>query len=413
MIGEVSAILEPGDFFLQAHQDIWQRIKELEAGGQPVDLVSVGPAVGLTEQHLLTQAVNITPSLTALEYYESIVFDLSRRRALIQIVSETAKQTYRLDQGIDQIVGEHYTRLTGVMRGIGGEARRMNPDAVLDKYLTALATPKDVWGLRTGWGAYDIELGGAHLSEVILVAGEPKMGKSIWAVQTGLQMAGVRFFEGQMLDEVPGAIFEMEMTEEALQRRAACALAKVSARKVMTGRLGHDEQIRFTDALKRVVRAPVFVSDRTDWTTATVQVEVSRLIRAEGIKWVVVDYAGLLKDEADNLVEREVQISQRLHDIAKLGVAVLVVETLNKGGFLQKGPAAVRGSVQKLYDTDVLLFLDAAEKGGNKNLRTLSVILAREADRGMHIPLRMFGDQKRLEPWEGSLEAMSAEEIPF
>ena len=129
--------------------------------------------------------------------------------------------------------------------------------------------------------------------------------------------------------------------------------------------------------------------------------DVARLIDEHGIEWVIVDYAGLLKDPAESEISREIKISRSLHDIAKMGVAMIVVETLNKAGLRgDRGMSGVRGSVQKVYDADVisLLQVPSDDKYPGTTARELMFTKAREADMFLKIPFILRGSQKRFEP---------------
>jgi hypothetical protein len=204
-------------------------------------------------------------------------------------------------------------------------------------------------------------------------------------------------------------MFQLEMKEDAIVRRAACGISRVSAHRVMTGKLSEFERDRFTKALEQINTCPIYISDRTDWSTSRMRVEIARLKRDYGIKWFLVDYAGLLKDEGRTMIERENSISQGLHDIAKdFELAGVIVEQMNKAGKLY-------GSVQKEYDADVVLAIEHPQDAP-RDKKLLRVHKAREADKNLAIPMRMVGSERRFELWEGKSQqepTEEAEQIPF
>ena len=406
LMGEIGAV-GPEAFTNVELRDIWRRIKHQERQGAPIDILTVSqdhPDWSAT----LTKCISETPSSVHLEAYAHRLSNLASRRALVHAASTLVKETLSTESDLEEILGRHFSRLSEVSHGEVEGARPLNFEAAADEALDAIARPRDVWGMRSGWGPWDQELGGVHIREVVLVAGTPGAGKSMFTMQTALQLGGVPIFPGQTVGEPePGAVFQLEMGEKAIVNRAACAVGKVNHRRLRTGRMEPEEQSRYFDALERIRQAPILFSKSTEWTTDLLKVEVAGLIRDHGIRWVLVDYAGKLKDGGDDEIRRERRISQGLADIAHLGVAVIVVEQLNKEG-------KIYGSVQKQYDADVIFKMTrAAGEDAPKDKRRMRLEKAREADISMRFDLRLVGAEKRVEPWSVPSAMEVGDDIPF
>ncbi len=398
----------PEVFNDEQYRHIWRKIKELELAGADIDMITIGMD-SQAWYPVLTSAAASVPSVLHIDSYTSRLLDLAGRRSFIRASEIAVKETLNVEgHSLDEVLGRHFSRTAGIAHGDLLSARALDVDKVVDRYLDAVADPQEVWGIRTGFNEIDIELGGLHIGESLILAGMPGAGKSMFTTQLCFQMAGVPFWPMQNLGEpVPGVMFQMEMKEPAIIRRAACGVARVSQRRVMTGTLEENERERFLAALETVKKAPVLISDRTDWDTPRLTVEVAGLIRDHGIKWVLIDYASLLKDQAESDIARERKISQGLADMSKMGVAVISVEQLNK----KKG---LYGSIQKAYDADVILMLTGV--GGKetpKDKRRIQVEKAREADRSLQFYLKIVGTQKRFIPWEDAPEEVEDAEIPF
>jgi len=397
------APLSPDDFNDTRIRRLWPEILAAYAEGKTLQMEQVMDMVPMADQQMVTQAASATV-LTMAEYHAERVADFSQRRQLLQAANDVAKGIYS-GTSLDEIRAAGVEALSRV-GPIHDGARRIYVTRVFDEYWEALGNPRDTWGLVTSIPQIDIELGGLHEKETFVLAGEPGVGKTIWVTQLGFMLAGLDYLTPRSpvtRQANPGAFYELEMSADAIIRRAACGLARLNARKVRTGRMSTEEQGRFMDALETVRKAPVFISDRTDWTSRTMRADAIRLMREEGIKWVVVDYTGLLKDPADNDVSKEMAISQAMSDLAKEGLAVVLVETLNKGGLRgDESQGAVRGSVQKMYDASVVAFLQfdrtngAGDQTGNKRCY-LRLKKAREADIALRVPLLLVGSQKRFE----------------
>lgn len=401
--GSIAEDVTDDDFHLHRHRDLWKLVRRLEAERKPVTVETV-LAGSMTEGQVygelayLTELVSISSTISAPQYADRIS-DLARRRGILEALHKAARGL--LDGTvIEEVVAEiqaDVLRYTGFKR----RADKLTLSRIVDGFLEAYAEPRDVWGLKTGIRALDHELGGLHKGEVLLVAGDPGIGKSIFTTQLGFQMAGVEFWKDQIVGKAPGAMYHLEMSAEAVTRRAICAKARVKYKSVRTGKVEDAERERFMEAVAAIEYAPVYVSDDTEWTTATLRADIARLMDEKGIEWVLVDYAGLLKDPAESEIAREIKISKALHDIAKMGVAMVAVETMNKAGLRgERGLSGVRGSIQKTYDADVVVMLQLPSEGtypGSME-RELKFVKAREADMFLKIPLILNGGQKRFEP---------------
>lgn len=405
-LGEIEP-LEPEDFHDQRHRRWWQVIRELAAERKPITIDAVALRLngdGYTALPELTGIIAGASTLSS-EEYAGRVRDLARRRGVMAAL-EKAARALNAGDAVDGVVAHLHADSLEHAKAIQG-AGQLSPSVVVDKFLDAVENPRETWGLRSGIGAIDTELGGIHKGETFLIAGDPGVGKSIFTSQLAFQIAGVDFWQNQIVGKSPGVMYHLEMSGEAVIRRAICAKARVNYRNVRTGQLTDDEKKRFLEAAEHINLAPVFISDATDWTTTMLRADIVRLMSEYGIEWALVDYAGLLKDPADSDLSREIAVSKALHDIAKMGVAMIVVETLNKSGMRgERNLSGVRGSVQKTYDADVVAFLqvppDLADSKTTQ--RELKFTKAREADMFMRIPFNLAGAQKRFEPvYSGSL----------
>lgn len=391
--------LEAWMFHDLRHRAIWKAIESVRARAGVVTAEAVELGLDNGDETYFYQIIAGTGSTLTADLQAEKLRDLASRRAIKAAMEAAMGRVIKGDDTGDIVYD--LQRDTNVLGSGALRSEKVDLSDLVDELALRYADPVEVWGLRTGINALDVRFGGLHKGEVFLVAGEPGMGKSIFVAQLGFQMAGVKFWDYQEVDCVPGVIYELEMTTRATQRRIMCARARVPYDGTRTGQMAEDEFNRMMAASDVIQAAPVFISDATGWTSAAVAADVSRLIRDEGIGWAIIDYAGLLKDKADSQIDHDVTVSRALHDIAKMGVALIVVETLNKAGLRgERGAAAVRGSVQKMYDADVAAYLerDPKDKEPKSPERQLRFTKAREADMFQIIPLRLVGPQKRFEP---------------
>lgn len=275
---------------------------------------------------------------------------------------------YSSQGDLDEAVARALTTITAGAGGKDGATPIADVlAALLDAVEEAAHHPQDIFGIPTGLAGFDRITSGLQRSEVFMLSGEPGIGKSFLAFQLAVgAAAGSNGIQG-----TPGAVFELEMSSMATVRRAVSVRSQVRARALRSGRLEDGDWSRIMGAVEQMSRLPIFISDRTDWTTTGLKAECARL-KTFGIGWIVIDYLALLKDlpQADE-TERSAAVSDRVHDIAKdLDLAVIAVHDMTKAGMTGhvSGQAGLSGSRRVSYNADMTAFLRATDDGEVFNL---------------------------------------------
>jgi len=114
-------------------------------------------------------------------------------------------------------------------------------------------------------------------------------------------------------------------------------------------------------AISDMESLPVYISDFTGWTTASMRADLARLKAQHNIQWFIVDYLYLLQDKyGGDDHERLAYISKSLKNICKdLSLSGLVIHSMTKSEMDSNNPslAGMRGSGQIGYDADVAIYL--------------------------------------------------------
>jgi replicative DNA helicase len=405
LLGRQPDGLRPWHFSDARHRAIFNGIKKVIDQGVMVDLASVeGALVGKEKIYggvaYLAELASVADYAGYRNWMEHVI-DLGVRRAH---VFEQQKAIKRLIDGDNpDAVRADLSHKLDHLTTATSTARPMDLGAQLESIMDRYSNPLQVWGMRSGIAAIDDDFGGIHKGQEIVIAGEPGAGKSMFFMQVGYQLAGLRFWNTHFnLEAHPGNIYSMEMAEDQVVRRLIAAQAKVEWKRLMTGKYNDDDELRrVTDAIARIEKVPVYISDDTDWTTDALRADLIKHIDERGIEWAIVDYMGLLKDRANTTHEKETRISIALHDMARdLNIALLCVDALNKASMDKRvaGIGAVKGSGQKIYDADVIAFLERpTSKSSDPARRILRFTKVREGDSRLKIPLTLNGAQKRFD----------------
>ena len=355
--------LAPAEFYVDRHRVVWQAMLDLHKAHTGVDFVTlterlegagklsqVGGPAGLSRY-----LSNAPFSSYNAKDYAAIIHDKAQRRHILQSANDLAKLAYS-DSDIDTGISAHFNGLSKATQSSTGAVQwGIYFDQLFEETTERMADPREIWGIPTGFAAFDRVTGGLQSHELMVLSGEPGVGKTMWAMQAA----------GNMADHAPGAIYSMEMTGRAVARRLVSARASIETRKIKTGRINDDESAAFTKAIDELAQKPVYMSESETWTTASLRADLARLIVQYQIKWFVVDYLYLMNDPGKDEIEKTQNISRGLKQTCKaLGLSGLAIHSMNKAGMSngegkakKPGQADLRGSAQVNYDADLICFL--------------------------------------------------------
>lgn len=255
--------------------------------------------------------------------------------------------------------------------------------------------PKDVWGIHYAWDYLSLVTGGKQKGELIILAGEPKVGKSYWAHQDALYSALGDPKRG--IPSTPNLIWSGEMSSKQVFRRFIEMLG-VSKRHMLTGNMSAEDYIFFNEAKALIVNSPIYVS-AVPLDLKDVRGLLEREIGEHGIEHVVFDYDWLIQAYGKDEIATSQNISRTLKQLAReLNISILLISSVNKMGMDSASENVtktnVSGSGKKLHDADVIYILTKFNEKKNSDLSilpteyeriaTLHLAAGRELD--YHVP---------------------------
>jgi replicative DNA helicase len=182
-----------------------------------------------------------------------------------------------------------------------------------------------ITGVPTGFDKLDDLTSGLQKSELIIIAGRPSMGKTAFALSIALHAA--------MKENIPTAVFSLEMSKEQLAFRLLSSEAKVDAQRLRKGHLGETDWPKLTIAAGNLSEAPIFIDDTPAITVLEMKAKSRRLKADKGLGLIVVDYIQLMRSGSyhDSREQEISDISRSLKALAKeLHVPVVALSQLNR-----------------------------------------------------------------------------------
>lgn len=359
--------LRPDDFYLPAHNVIFGAFVELYQKSAPIDLVSVAEhlkntnaletAGGTVYLGDLAQAV---VSGANAEYYATIVRDKSLQRGLITACSRIIGNCYDTSRPVDELLDESEQAVFAIARRTAGKEFSPTSSLVQTVFddLVRLHSRKDViTGVTTGYGKLDKLTAGLQPSDLIIVAARPSMGKTAFALCMSLHAA--------VHQDVPVAVFSLEMSKEQLVQRMLAVWAKVDLSKMRRpSLLNDDDWLHLQEAADVISRAPIFIDDTPALSTLELRARSRRLKAEKGLGLVVVDYLQLMRTSR-RTDSRELEISdisRSLKGLAKeMDVPVVALSQLNRKveerGDKRPMLSDLRESGAIEQDADVIMFV--------------------------------------------------------
>lgn len=356
--------LEPDDFYVPAHQAIFDSIVQLYNGNQPIDPLTVSDALHRKGEldriggaGYLTDLMEGVPTASNIEYYAEIVEEHALRRRLIGAGGQIGDLAVMTDLEISAVLDRAEQAVFGVgERRIGEGLIAMSPllHSTLEVIEEMEARGSELTGLATGFRDLDRKLAGLQPANLVIVAARPSMGKSALAanIATNVAMTG-----GTV------AMFSLEMSREEIVQRLLCSVGRVDSMKLRTGQLGSQLWQKVVHAASKMYKAPIFIDDSGQLTVTDIRAKCRRLKRQHGLDLVIIDYLQLMTGSARENRQQEIaEISRSLKNLAReLDLPIVAVSQLNRSLEAREdkrprlGDLRESGAIEQ--DSDVVMFI--------------------------------------------------------
>jgi replicative DNA helicase len=363
---KVADLLIEDDFYRRDHQLIFKAIKMLAEKQSPLDVITLSETLeqlGWLEDcgglaYLATLAKE-TPSAANITAYAEIVREKSVLRQLITSGSDIAdlafypqgRETIELIEAAEQKVfhiADQYRR-----QGTGFKPIKPLLAQAIDRIEMLFHKDGHITGASTGFTDFDEMTSGLQSSDLIIVAGRPSMGKTTYAMNIAEHVA--------IKEQLPVAVFSMEMPGEQLAMRMISSLGRIDQHRVRTGKLEDDEWPRMTSAINILAETKLFIDDTPAMTPTEVRARCRRLAREHDGKLglVVLDYLQLMQSPgAESRVNEISDISRSLKALAKeLNVPVIALSQLNRSLEQRPNKRPVMSDLRECITGDTLVWL--------------------------------------------------------
>jgi replicative DNA helicase len=366
-IGEVIELLERDAFYRIEHRHIWDALIGLYEKNKGVGIDAVLLRDELVKRNCLEEAGGIeyianildsVPSAANVTYYACVVKDKMLLRELISTAGAILENAYNQTGEPHEALDEAEQKIFAITdRNISGSVMALKDLVVRSFELIENRQGSHVTGLSTGYYELDDLTCGLQNGEMIIVAGRPSMGKTSLALNITEHLG--------LIENVPIAIFSLEMGRQQLAERFLCSISEIDSQKVRRGLLSDEHYKKLANACAELSEAPIYIDDTSTLTPLELRAKARRLKSRHNIQCIIVDYLQLMNLGSGRIESRQQEIttiSRYLKALAReLNIPVMVLSQLNRAPEGREGHrprmSDLRESGSIEQDADVVMLL--------------------------------------------------------
>ena len=367
----VQEYVTPDAFYTEEHRTIYKAIEELSMELKPIDLYTVTERLkgkkelkkvgGASYLAQLTQKVG---SAANVEFHAKIIAQKYVQRELIRSATEIQKRSYDESTDVTELIGYAEGEIFKVAEGHVKRSVQVSKDILARALMQIEEASKNTSafnGVPSGFMAIDRVTLGWQLSDLIIIAARPSMGKTSF----GMNLIG---YAATMAGKTT-AVFSLEMPKDQLAMRLLCADARVDMQSVRHGSLRDDDWISLSSALGPLAASNIYIDDTSGITPSQLRSRCRRLKMEHGLDMIMVDYLQLMTTgrRIDNRVQEVSEMTRALKVMAKeLQVPVITLSQLSRGPESRKdnhrpmlSDLRESGSIEQDADAVWFLYRDA------------------------------------------------------
>jgi replicative DNA helicase len=375
-------IVAPDDFYDIVNSKIYKAITILTEKNVPIDIITIKNILehgqdgraslnGLTGDISNAQAydgfnwgtylvnlMDMPAGLSNVEQYARIVKEKSILRHLINAVSKVQHKCYDQREPLEDVLDFTEKTIFDVTEKNTSKTYYEIYPLMLDyfKKLTSKTdSGQDITGVHSGFKYLDELTNGFQLSDFIIIAGRPSMGKTALALTIAKNIA---------IQNIPVAFFSLEMSKEQLVTRLISMTARIDSAILRKGKI-HDPDIdNLINAMHSLENIPIYIDDSAGISAMEIRAKTRRLKIEKNIGVVIIDYLQLMKSSIyiESREQAIADISRSIKSLAKeLKIPIIALSQLNRlvESRSDKRPqlADLRESGAIEQDADLIMFV--------------------------------------------------------
>lgn len=376
--------LDENDFYYTEHKLIFQVLKGAFRNDKPADVHLVGEELKRQTKlkaiggiGYLTTLAQYAGTSAYIEEYIELVRDKSILRRMINAAQEVERGALNDPADVHVLLDDAQGKFFTISQSANSNAGILIKDLLLGMkatsqlpYLKELQERQEIFlkkgpndlgitGIPTHFFDLDKLINGLGLSNLMILAARPAMGKTALALNIAENVA---FKNG-----IPVGVFSLEMTAEQLLHRMICSQAEVESDKIRTGALNGIEYQRVVAAVNSMMKGTLVIDDQPGLKITDLRARARRMKESYNIQLLIVDYLQLisgsgLSRNAENRQNEISEISRMMKTLAReLNIPIICLSQLSRKVEERQGHRPMMsdlresGSIEQ--DSDIVMFL--------------------------------------------------------
>jgi len=377
------SILSESDFDNKSNRTIFKTALDLDARGEPVDIVTVSVALGQNLKAVggddyLAGLLDEIATTRNIETHCEIIKNVSTLRKLIVFSNEMLKKATDERQNAVELIQDLSESLYKITTENGGKEIDMSDGLLEVMQMIDDAKIKGVdVGIPTGYKQLDKLLGGGLQTGLILLAARPSMGKTAFAMNIARNAAQQGYKVG---------VFSLETNPNQLILRMIAIDARVNNLLLKTGQLQESEWGKVTWSANKLEKYKIYFDKKYDIKTSELKSKIQYMKRRYNIDLVIIDYLQLIKHPtAENKNNAVGETSRLLKCLAEeIDIPILCLSQLNREVETRRNKrpmlADLRDSGSLEQDADVVMFIYRPKIYGFSTGNEAEIIVAKHRE---------------------------------
>jgi replicative DNA helicase len=336
-IDKVVSLLEPEDFYSEAHKEIYKSILSLYHAKNDIDILTVTNDLrtkktldSIGGSFFVVSVTNRIASAANVEYHAHIVKEKSITRKTIQVLSDGLENAFNENDTFD-LVGGLIKKLESNIDLKKTQIQHISKagSKVFDQMESNRNLGHELIGLPSCLKEINKNLMGYCSPDLIIVGARPGEGKTTLAVNEAFNIAK---------SGTPVLFFSMEMKGMQIASKVLSSLAETDIKSIRSGRIVDDKFTEVAYHTEKSLNIPFYIVDASGLSTMEIKVITKSAIKEYGVKMIFVDYIQISKGSKAKYSTREEEVSDIAKDLKGIAMECdIPVMALSQMARLEKG----------------------------------------------------------------------------
>lgn len=337
---EVKAAVDVEDFYDEKNKDIYNAILRLDEAEIIPDTTTIfeeinnsGAFKSMDASLYIVELYDITPSTRNIMHYANLVKRYSIYREIRSALLSSIEEMNQGNADIDSLTATLFDQVERAMeRAKTSQFKNMKDvtNEVFQEIVARMSGEGQNIAIPTGFSTLD-QLVGLGKGDLVILAARPSMGKTAFALNIALNVAGKNHRDESEKKTV--ALFSLEMGADQLVSRMICSEGMLDSEKIKKGTLDNDDMMKLETAVHFLNQKNIFIEDSAFIKVNEVKAKCKLLKNEHGLDLIVIDYLQLLQGSkrTDNRQQEVSEISRSLKQMAReLECPVIALSQLSR-----------------------------------------------------------------------------------